>query len=112
MTRNFSLLVVLFLVVGVAACSGPPPNVAAVEGHAVELSKSVHTVQADESGAVEFQVPDHDPAGGLPMVQTYEAPAVKYSHVLLYHVPHVLDGRGMVYVETEPLGWVVVVVIR
>lgn len=107
----FSLLTVFFLSLA-GACSGPPPNVAAVEGSAVELAKHVYTVQADETGAVEFQIPDHDPATGLPMVQTYEADEAKFSHLLLYHVPHVLDGRGTVYVESDPGGWVVVVVVR
>jgi hypothetical protein len=112
MKRFFSMLVGFFFTI-LAGCHGPPTGVSAVGGSSGELVKSVYSVQADSAGAVEFQIPDHDPATGLPLVQTYEADTEsKFRHVLLEHVPHVLDGRGVVYVETDPGGWVVVVAVR
>lgn len=93
-----------------AACNSNPVQDA--EGSTDTLRKDVYTMQADELGDVVFQIPDHDPSTGLPLVQTYEHHLPKFEHVLLARIDHSIDARGVVYVVTEPGVWVVIVVVR
>ncbi|NIO74643.1 MAG: hypothetical protein GTN69_01850 [Armatimonadetes bacterium] len=85
----------------------------AIQGTAYDLAKEVYVIQANEHGEVGFQLPGFDAdREGIPLVATYESSDAKLDKLYLVSVPHTLDTLGHVYVETEPLQYVAIVVVR
>lgn len=103
-------LLVALVLFSMASCASP--GIDALEGHATDLIKESHSVQADENGLAEFVIPGLLAGTGVPLVQTYEVTTQKFQLLFLVHVPHTLDARGVVYVETDPDAWLLIVVVR